>query len=684
MAEEIKVIAKYTDEVGPGVKKTATVVDRSTEKMSDSFKGLGSTMRNLAVGAAGLVVFQKAASFLNDSALAATEAEKADARLNQTLKATKGIAGLTFNELKKMSSGLQEVTTVGDEAINGAQQLLLTFKQIGGDVFPRALESILDVSEGMGQDLKSSAVQVGKALNDPTTGLTALSRVGITFSEQQKENIKQFQNTNEIAKAQAIILEELESQFGGLAKAVAEVPSGELEQVKNEIGDIQEEIGVNVIPFQIEWNKLLLKATQFTRDLVNEWNVLLGLGDDRSEQVANEITELVELRKGYEETVKVIESIEEPSLFQKEDLEQAKSNIEAINQEIASFGKKSLGIGVDTPTADNKALTSLTKEQKKANEKRIKQNEESIAWLIDQEGEMVDTLSAFQGEVTDVYAQESSKRVEISKDDWEKMHGITEEEIQKEKDIITGVNEAYRQISMSESQIELADLQNWYEERLAIVEEGSEQELKLHEIFVARRNEIEEKGSKRQELILNNSLSVTSDYLGEIAALLQATLGDQKQYEAAYKAIAIASVVIDTAQASMAAYRSVSEEIGGTAGVVLGALAAGTVTAAGAVQVAKISNTSFEDGGIVPGTSFTGDNVNANVNSGEMIMNQGQQKDLWEFIRGGSNTVNNTSSVNFSPVIQITGNATEETTEQMIEQMKTLLEDMQYRGELVA
>lgn len=77
---------------------------------------------------------------------------------------------------------------------------------------------------------------------------------------------------------------------------------------------------------------------------------------------------------------------------------------------------------------------------------------------------------------------------------------------------------------------------------------------------------------------------------------------------------------------------------GGVAGLITGAL----VGAAGAVQIASIiaskpTPPSFSTGGIIQGSSTHGDNIAANLNSREMVMNMGQQKALWDFINGGSN-----------------------------------------------
>ena len=202
---------------------------------------------------------------------------KAEAKLAATIKATGGAAGLTANQLKTMASGLQSVTTVGDEAILGAQALLLTFKNIGGNIFPRVTEAVLDMSEAMGQDLKSSSIQLGKALNDPIAGVAALTRIGVQFTDTQKDQIKLMQESNNLLGAQDIILKEVESQFGGVARAMAETDIGKIQQMKNELGDIQEQIGTGLIPAQLWWNKSILDAVHFWGQLSTAALRFLGI-----------------------------------------------------------------------------------------------------------------------------------------------------------------------------------------------------------------------------------------------------------------------------------------------------------------------------------------------------------------------------------------------------------------------
>jgi len=171
------------------------------------------------------------------------EQEKAVAQLNAALKSTGRFTPEASQALQDHAAALQQVSTFGDEAVIKAQNLLLTFRNIGGEAFPRATQAVLDTATAMGTDLKSAAIQLGKALNDPKTQLTALSRSGITFSEAQKEMIFAMVDANDTAGAQAIILKELEVQFGGSAKAARETLGGALDAVKNNFGDLLEVTG---------------------------------------------------------------------------------------------------------------------------------------------------------------------------------------------------------------------------------------------------------------------------------------------------------------------------------------------------------------------------------------------------------------------------------------------------------
>ena len=219
------------------------VSSKAKSEVSSLTKGIKNLVGAAAITAAvaGIVSIGKA------SAEAFDVQARADAQLRTTLESTRGAARVTFKELKKQAQELQGQTLFGDEATQNAQSLLLTFTNIKTEVFKNTVPVIQDIATVMGTDLKSATVQVGKALNDPAKNLSALARSGIQFSESQSANIKRLQETGQLAKAQTIILNELQTQFGGSAKAAAEAGLGPFKQFQNQVGDVQESFGKLIV-----------------------------------------------------------------------------------------------------------------------------------------------------------------------------------------------------------------------------------------------------------------------------------------------------------------------------------------------------------------------------------------------------------------------------------------------------
>ena len=222
--------------------------DKASRDLGKVDKGLGRLAKSAGVAAAGFFGARALISGFQSMIDVTKQQVLVEAQLNAVLKSTAGVAGLTAKELTNMASALQKQTRFGDEAIIKAQSLLLTFTKVGKDVFPDAIETVLNMSEAMGQDLQQGVIQVGKALNDPILGVTALRRVGVQLSKQQEDLVRKFTETGDIASAQKIILEELETQFGGVAKAAGETLGGSLDQMKNSVGDAGEAIGEALSP----------------------------------------------------------------------------------------------------------------------------------------------------------------------------------------------------------------------------------------------------------------------------------------------------------------------------------------------------------------------------------------------------------------------------------------------------
>ena len=222
---------------------------QKTKQVERSLDGVGKKLtsigKSLSLKLTAPIVAMGAASV----AAADTQA-KAEAKVQQAIKSTSMAAGLSFEQLKTYASELQNETLFGDEEIlNNATAQLLTFTNIAGENFKRTQAVALDLSTVLDGDLKSASIQLGKALNDPVKNLSALSRSGIQFSEEQREVINTLAKTNRLAEAQGVILDELERQYGGQAKAAAEVGTGALKQLQNSWGDFMEQIGAAMMPF---------------------------------------------------------------------------------------------------------------------------------------------------------------------------------------------------------------------------------------------------------------------------------------------------------------------------------------------------------------------------------------------------------------------------------------------------
>lgn len=244
-------------------------------KAFDSVEGKGQALSNTfnAVGMAATAMGGAIVGGLGFAVSSAAESEQAMAQLDAVLKSTGGAAGMTRDELTNLADALQKVTVYDDEAIIGAESLMLTFTKVSKEVFPEAIATVLDMSTALGQDLQSSTIQLGKALNDPIKGITALSRVGVSFTETQKETIKAMVETGDVLGAQKVILAELAGEFGGSATAAADTLNGSIEQLGNSFGNLMEAIGAALLGGEADGGGLkgFIQDVRDTVDSITDW-----------------------------------------------------------------------------------------------------------------------------------------------------------------------------------------------------------------------------------------------------------------------------------------------------------------------------------------------------------------------------------------------------------------------------
>ncbi len=216
-------------------------------------------------GATGALALTSAAvaavKFGVDSVKAFSQAQAVMAQTENVIRSTGGAANVTVQDVTDLATHWQNLSGVQDDAIQSSENLLLTFRDVhnelgqGNDIFNQATGAILDMSTALNRgaipsadQLQASTIQLGKALNDPITGMTALKRVGVSFNESQIATIKSLQQSGDLMGAQKVILGELTKEFGGAAKAAGDTFAGQIAKLQANLNNLQEQIGGIIVP----------------------------------------------------------------------------------------------------------------------------------------------------------------------------------------------------------------------------------------------------------------------------------------------------------------------------------------------------------------------------------------------------------------------------------------------------
>jgi len=212
--------------------------------------GRGASRMGLAIAAGAAAGVYGLARMTSGFIRAAEESQQVSRQTEAVLASMGATSWTTADAVSELSERLSLQSGIDDELIQSGQNVLLTFGQVqnrvgrGRNIFDRATQAALDMSVALGTDMNQAAMQVGKALNDPIRGLTQLRRVGIQFTAEQERQIRTMQEAGDVAGAQAVMLAELERQFGGSAEAQA-TASGKLATAW---GNIQETLGEYLLP----------------------------------------------------------------------------------------------------------------------------------------------------------------------------------------------------------------------------------------------------------------------------------------------------------------------------------------------------------------------------------------------------------------------------------------------------
>lgn len=233
-----------------GLQKGVAESSGASSGFASKLKSIGKAGA-LAAGAAGVGALVATIKIGIDEY---SEAAKVAAQTNAVLKSTGEVAGVTADHVSNLAGKLMEKSGIDDEAIQSGENLLLTFTNIrnevgkGNDIFDQTTAIMTDMSAALGQDTKTSAIQLGKALNDPIKGVSALQRVGVSFTAGQKAQIKALVGSGKTMEAQKLILKELNKEFGGSAEALGKTLPGEINIAKQTFSNWAGELVSKTIP----------------------------------------------------------------------------------------------------------------------------------------------------------------------------------------------------------------------------------------------------------------------------------------------------------------------------------------------------------------------------------------------------------------------------------------------------
>lgn len=257
---------KSGDAFDRGIRNSADGADRGMRKSS---AGMIGSMKALAVGVGAFFIARQITDWARDSMAALANWEVIAAQTNAVIESTGGAAGVTAEHINKLSQSLEASTASQAEQIQEGANLLLTFKNIrnevgeGNNIFDQSTAAMVDMARAMGTDVAGGAIKLGKALNDPIAGVAALNRVGVQFTDGQKEMIKSMVESGDTMGAQKIILAELNAQFGGSGAAYADTYAGKMYLLKDSVGDLGEVIFSGLMPLLAELAPVATAAFQW-------------------------------------------------------------------------------------------------------------------------------------------------------------------------------------------------------------------------------------------------------------------------------------------------------------------------------------------------------------------------------------------------------------------------------------
>lgn len=228
--------------------------------------GTLNSFKSLATGlsALGIAHFFKEA---NDSYKVQMENEL---KLETIMKQRMGATDAEITQVKELASAQQQIGIIGDEVqLAGAQQIatFATQESTVKRLIP-AMNNLLAQQNGY-NSTTGDAVSIGNLMGKVLQGQTsALTRVGITFSEAQ-ENILKYGTEEQKA---ATLAQVITDNVGDMNEALRNTPTGQMTALNNDIGDIKEQVGATLQPLISSIVPVVSDLLTFSEPVLNMLN----------------------------------------------------------------------------------------------------------------------------------------------------------------------------------------------------------------------------------------------------------------------------------------------------------------------------------------------------------------------------------------------------------------------------
>lgn len=230
-------IAKFKDDMGKAADEVAKFAS-SVEKQGARIESAGKKL--------SLALTVPLVAFGYKAVEAGKQAAQAMGQVEAALTSTGGRSGRTAEQLQQSAAALEQISTFDKtDILAGVSASLLRFGNIQGPIFDEAQKAVVNLATRLGMDLPNAAKLVGKALNQPATGLTALNRAGVQFTKSQKDMVASLIATGRGLDAQKLILAELDREFGGAAEAARK--NDPFAVLNNSLRDLAETAGPLIV-----------------------------------------------------------------------------------------------------------------------------------------------------------------------------------------------------------------------------------------------------------------------------------------------------------------------------------------------------------------------------------------------------------------------------------------------------